>query len=134
MQMKDYFIRADGTDELTCKCGCGKNTFNPKTREKLNRARERAGIGFTINSGCRCWKNNSKHDKKGTSAHLCEDENEVPKTSYAFDIRFNGSREKFLIVSALIAEGFNRIGINEALSFIHGDDDPSKPENVMFKY
>lgn len=132
--IREYFTRVDGTDELTCRCGCEKNTFNSTTRWKLNIARSNAGIPFAIRSGCRCWTHNAKYDKNGTSSHLCEDENEVPKPSYAFDIGFKNSREKFIIIKALINAGFNRIGINDVLGFIHGDDDPAKADNVMFKY
>ena len=132
--IKDYFIRADGSDELECRCGCEKNTFNSATRWKLNNARGIAGIPFIITSGCRCWTHNAKYDKNGTSSHLCEDENKAPKPSYAFDIKFKNSREKFIIIKALIEARFNRIGINDTLGFIHGDDDPAKAENVMFRY
>jgi hypothetical protein len=36
------------------------------------------------------------------------------------------------IVGSLLEAGFNRIGIAD--TFIHVDNDPTKPEEVMWKY
>ena len=36
------------------------------------------------------------------------------------------------IVQALLTAGFTRIGI--ASTFIHADDDPSKPQNLIWTY
>ena len=119
MLKQNYFSPA----ELTCKCGCGLNNFSALTLAKLNVARETAGIPFVITSACRCPAHNAKVGGKPSSAHL---------RGHAVDIRTQTSSHRYIIVAALLAAGFNRIGLAD--TFIHVDDDPSLPERVIFNY
>lgn len=95
---------------------------------KLDNARAIANIRFKITSGYRTKEYNEDLRKRGykaspDSAHL---------TGHAADIAATSGKERWTIVNALIRSGFNRIGIAE--SFIHVDDDPSKPTNVIWTY
>lgn len=110
--------------ELSCKC-CGFYNFKQDTLEKLQNARDFAGIGFVINSGCRCKKHNAEVGGKSNSAHL---------SGRAVDIATPNSNARFIIIKALIDAGFVRIGYNSKKKFLHVDNDPSKPQNVLFDY
>lgn len=95
---------------------------------KLDNARAIANIRFKITSGYRTKEYNEDLRKRGykaspDSAHL---------SGHAADIAATSGKERWTIVNALIRSGFNRIGI--AKSFIHVDDDPSKPTNVIWTY
>jgi len=95
---------------------------------KLDNARAIANIRFKITSGYRTKEYNEELRKRGykaspDSAHL---------SGHAADIAATSGKERWTIVNALIRSGFNRIGI--AKSFIHVDDDPSKPNNVIWTY
>ena len=91
--------------------------------EMLDNARHMAGIPFIINSGYRTKEHNRSVGGKKNSAHL---------DGFAADISATTSRERMWIVGALLEAGFNRIGIGR--TFIHVDNDPHKPEEVMWHY
>lgn len=110
-------------EEFKCKCGCGKAEMMPSTLEKLDKARELAGIPFKITSGYRCDKHNAAVGGKSEGAHT---------SGYAIDIEASTSPARLSIIKALITVGFDRIGI--ANTFIHADDDPCKPPKVMWVY
>ena len=50
----------------------------------------------------------------------------------AVDISCNSSRDRSIILTALIDSGFTRIGIGK--TFIHVDLDKSKSQNVIWMY
>jgi len=108
----------DSPDEL----GSGKY-MQDSFLQMLDDARGIAGISFKINSGYRSKSHNAYVGGKEESSHLY---------GYAADIHCTGSRERFIIVDALIKAGFNRIGI--AKSFIHVDNDKSKDDKVIWVY
>jgi len=95
-------------EEFKCKC-CGEIRMNANFLEKLEWAREIAGIPFKINSGYRC----SKHNKEVGSTS----DNHV--LGVAADIQCGGSARRFIVIDALIRAGFERIGIST--EFIHAD-------------
>ena len=90
---------------------------------KLDRAREVAQIPFKINSAYRTPEHNAKIGGKPNSSHL---------KGLAVDISVTNSRQRFIVLKALIQVGFNRIGI--AKNFIHVDDDKSKDSEVVWLY
>jgi zinc D-Ala-D-Ala carboxypeptidase len=100
-----------------------EENMQPHFLAKLDEAREYAGIPFVINSAYRSKEHNKKVGGKPNSSHL---------KGLAVDIRCNTSRNRFLVLDALIAVGFNRIGIAD--SFIHVDLDLSKSDNVIWTY
>ena len=79
--------------------------------EKLQIARDKAGIPFRITSGWRCERHNKAVGGSKNSDHL---------QGKGADIAVKGSHERFLIIWALIAAEFNRIGIGP--NFIHAGD------------
>jgi zinc D-Ala-D-Ala carboxypeptidase len=89
---------------------------------KLDEAREYANIPFIINSAYR----SPEHPlsiKNPSSSHI---------KGLAVDISAKDSRTRFLILDALLAVGFNRIGIAD--TFIHVDSDLDKSQNVTWLY
>ena len=110
----------DSPDEV----GSGKK-MDSKFLEKLDYARHNAGIPFKINSGYRTQKHNdfSRWSYQLGSSHL---------KGLAADIGYNGSRDRYLILNALMEVGITRFGI--AKSFIHCDLDNSKDSNVIWLY
>jgi len=91
--------------------------------KKLDSARDIAQVAFVINSGYRTPYHNAKVGGKSNSSHL---------KGFAADIKCTDSRKRAIILMAVIAAGFNRIGIGK--SFIHVDNDPDKPSNVVWLY
>ena len=92
---------------------------------KLDEAREIAGIPFKVNSGYRTPFHNTKVGGVKDSSHI-----KIP--CCAVDIKAEDSRTRFLIISAAIQAGINRIGIGE--NFIHLDADITKSQDVTWHY
>ena len=108
----------DSPDEV----GSGKK-MDSKFVEKLDYARHNAGIPFKINSGYRTQEWNMKVGGRFGSSH---------KKGFAVDIGYTGSRERYLILSALMQVGITRFGI--AKGYIHCDVDNSKDQDVIWLY
>ena len=89
---------------------------------KLDEAREYAGIPFAINSAYRS-PTHPLSIKNPTSSHI---------KGLAVDISVKDSTTRFKVLDALIAVGFTRIGI--ANSFIHVDLDFDKSQGVIWTY
>ena len=110
--MTRYFKELDNLDKMD-------KTF----LLRLDEARERAGIPFIINSAYRTPEHNAKIGGKPNSSHL---------KGLAVDISVTNSRQRFIILNALIDVGFTRIGIAD--TFIHIDLDKEKSEKVVWTY
>ena len=93
--------------------------------EKLDYARGNAGVPFKINSGYRTKEWNTKITGRigSDSSHL---------KGLAVDIHCNNSRDRALIINALMEVGVNRFGI--ARTFIHADVDKNKDQDVIWLY
>lgn len=115
---KNYFSQR----EEWCPC-CHSGGLVPDFREKLNKAREIAGIPFVLNSAFRCAAHNAEVGGSETSSHLA---------GVAVDIKAEDSRTRYLILKGLFAVGLHRIGIGK--TFIHVDDDLTKPAGVVWLY
>jgi len=109
-------------DEFKCPC-CGKANMDKEFLEKIDKARELAGVPFVITSGYRCPKHNKEVGGKPDSAHT---------KGLAADIKCIRSRDRFKMIKALIDAGFTRFGIGK--NFIHADIDSSKPQEVAWTY
>lgn len=116
-------------NEFKCKCGCGLANPNPRLLERLNDGRERADIGFRLTSGSRCLNHNRNIGSKDTSSHVPKGDDEYTD---AADIETKTSRDRYIILTALIQAGFTRIGFGDG--FIHVDVDLHKADNVMWDY
>jgi zinc D-Ala-D-Ala carboxypeptidase len=89
---------------------------------KLDEAREYAGIPFAINSAYRP-KTHPLSISNPSSSHI---------KGLAVDISVKDSITRFKVLDALIAVGFTRIGI--AGTFIHVDLDFDKAQDVIWTY
>lgn len=108
--------------EFACKC-CGVSKMNILFIKRLQIAREEAQIPFAITSGYRCLKHNTAVGSQPTSSHIL---------GLAVDLAIPNSRNRFIVLSALIEAGFTRIGIGS--DFIHVDADLDKPPKVVWTY
>ncbi len=117
--MIKYFKRS----EFTCNGVDCFDMINKESLNKLDNARELAGIPFKINSSWRDEYTNIDAGGKPNSAHL---------RGTAFDISCFSSHQRMLIVSSLLDAGFTRIGIGN--TFIHADDDVELPQEVIWLY
>ena len=93
--------------------------------KRLHQARIDCGVPFIINSGFRTREHNESLGDKASpnSSHL---------KGLAADIACTNSRHRALIMTALIKNGFTRIGIGN--TFIHVDYDTDKPPSVFWLY
>lgn len=106
-----------------CSPSCSLQDMHQHTMDKLDAAREMAGIPFVLNSAYRSPAWEKSKGRTGTGAHT---------KGRAIDIRCSTSENRMKIVLSLLAVGFRRIGIGK--NYIHADDDPTKPQNVMWHY
>lgn len=97
--------------------------MNEEFLQRLDEAREYAGIPFIINSAWRSEEDNKRVGGKPNSSHL---------KGLAVDIKATSSRQRGLILDALRSVGFSRIGI--AKTFIHVDMDFDKDQDVTWLY
>lgn len=108
---------------VCCTPSCSLQDMKQSTMDKLDKARELAGIPFVLNSAYRSKEYEISKGRAGTSSHTL---------GYAVDIRCNTSENRFKIVTALREVGFNRIGI--AKTYIHVDNSPHHKPNVIWDY
>lgn len=87
----------------------------------LDDAREIAGIPFRITSGIRSKEDNLRVGGARNSAHL---------TGHAVDLRAPTGRIRSQMLRALIAVGFNRIGIYPG--HLHVDTAVGLPQDVVW--
>jgi len=100
-----------------------EENMNVEFLDKLDQARDYANIPFYINSAFRTKEKNTEVGGKSNSSHL---------KGLAVDISATDSRTRFIVLNALIAVGFTRIGI--ANTFIHVDNDKDKSQDVIWTY
>ena len=106
-----------------CVPSCSLQDMQQHTMDKLDAARGLAGIPFVLNSAYRSPEWEKSKGRTGTGAHTA---------GCAVDIRCNASANRFKIVQACLLAGFTRIGIGK--NYVHVDDDPAKPEQVIWHY
>ena len=116
----DFFQQSDFD---RCIPSCRKEDMHPESMRKLNLARQMAGIPFLPTSAYRSPQHEKLMGRPGTSAHT---------KGRAIDLACVSSTHRMKMLKALLDAGFTRIGI--ASTFIHADDDPSKPQNLIWTY
>lgn len=94
-----------------CKPSCSIDDCDKSSLERLDRAREIAGIPFVLSSAYRSPEYDKSKGRSGRGAHT---------EGKAFDIVCKDDRSRWLIVFSALAVGFKRIGIGR--NFIHIDD------------
>lgn len=116
--MSKYF----NPNEMKCKCGCGfiGKGADPLA-ERLDKVRDKYGKPIRIVSWSRCEKHNREVGGEDNSAHM---------RGYAVDIDCQYSRDRFILVSLLLQEGFKRIGIYKG--WVHADIDETLDQQVMW--
>jgi len=110
--------------EFVCPC-CGRQNMGEAFLERLDYARDLAGVPFRITSGYRCPRHNARVGGSPSSAHL---------RGLAADIAATDSESRAKVLFGLIKAGFRRIGIDFKRGFIHVDDDPEKPRPRVWGY
>ena len=106
-----------------CSPSCSLQDMKQTTISKLDTAREVAGIPFVLTSAYRSREHDRSKGRSGTGAHTI---------GRAIDIRCNTSRNRFLVVNALLKAGFKRIGVGK--TFVHADDSETHDQEVMWLY
>ena len=112
--------------ELTaCKCGCGLWKLDQALEEKLRLLSLYLPFVPVIVSARRCEKHNAAVGGKDNSTHLW---------GGPIDFAVHNSKERFQLLHAAIAVGFNRIGLGK--TFIHLDvgQSPDYPLGVTWLY
>lgn len=100
---------------LHCRPSCELSQMDALFMQRLDNARELAGVPFKINSAFRTVDYEIEHGRAGTSSH-CK--------GLAVDIACSSNSWRFAIVTALVSVGFKRLGIGR--TFIHVDCDECK--------
>lgn len=96
--------------------------LHPELVDRLDRARELAGVPFVITSGLRTKEQNAAVGGKPNSAHLY---------GLAVDLRAANSYFRFKIVQGLLFAGFNRIVVYRSDGHVHADVSLTLPQNVF---
>jgi len=122
-QQETTYFKTDGM--IPCPCGCGFTITDSRFWMKLDKAREIAGVPFTITSGARCLTYNRRIGSTDSSTHV---------DGLAVDIATIDSTSRFHVMRGLILAGFERIGYNAGKKFLHVDDDREKPRKLIFDY
>lgn len=102
--------------------GSGEN-MKASTLDLLNKTRHKAGFPFHISSGVRSEAHNERVGGVSGSSHT---------KGWAVDVRCSNSSDRFKIIKCALEAGFTRIGVGK--SFVHLDNDPDKPSNVIWTY
>jgi uncharacterized protein YcbK (DUF882 family) len=90
---------------------------------KLDRLRDAVGVPLLITSGFRTPEHNKKVGGVDSSAH---------ELGRAADIAAFSGSHRYAIISAAMKLGFRRIGVGS--TFVHIDDDITKPQDVFWTY
>lgn len=113
--------------EFYCPCGCGLSfeDMDEDFIRDIDLARGHAEVPFLLSSSIRCMEHNLDPSVGGsaTSSH-CK--------GLAVDIYCILSYNRFRILHGLKKAGFTRIGIGPY--FIHADNDPDKPKELIWVY
>lgn len=111
--------------EFSCQCGCGGgfSDMDDKLLAMLDSARGVSEVPYQLSSAYRCEKHNKDVGGVDGSSHT---------KGRAVDIIAHTGFEKWRIVHGLKKAGFVRIGISG--KFIHADNDPHKPQHVIWTY
>lgn len=103
--------------------GSGYERMDRDFIQKLDIARHISGVPYQITSGYRTHEHNIEVGGVADSSH---------RKGLAVDISAVHSRTRYKVLMGLIRAGFTRIGIGK--TFIHVDDDRSKPPEVVWLY
>lgn len=106
-----------------CTPPCSLQDMDQQFIRQLDAARASAGIPFVLNSAYRSPAWEKSKGRAGTSSH-CK--------GLAVDIRCNSDANRWKVVTALLDNGFTRIGIGK--TYVHADLDTAKTQRVIWHY
>lgn len=106
-----------------CSPPCSIEDMQQSTLDMIDQIRDTSGIPLVINSAYRSPEWDRKKGRSGTGAHTL---------GRAVDFRCNSSVTRKKIVEAALKAGCRRIGIEG--SFIHVDNSPTHPQDVIWTY
>lgn len=121
MKMENKYKYFTAEEFLKCTPPSPIEGVSESLLNRLDQAREIAGIPFVINSALRSPAHERLKGRSGSSSHV---------SGKAVDIRCIDSASRFKIVNSLLTVGFTRIGIYPR--HIHVDVDMYKPQRVIF--
>lgn len=116
--------------EFACHCGCGEDRISLVLVDILQKVRNVLGRPIQINSGVRCAFHN-----KGEGGS--EDSEHVPGggttgVGEGVDIKCTTSNDRYLLLSALLLIGVQRIGVDG--EFVHCGIRAVKDKEVFWLY
>lgn len=120
MNKSRYFSPAEFAK---CDPPCSIEQMDADFLKILDNIRECAGIPMVINCAYRSKEHDLKKGRSGNSAHT---------RGLAVDVRCTTSANRYKIVAACLDNHITRIGIGK--TFVHIDNDPSLPQEVIFDY
>ena len=126
--MDNKLTKNFSVSEMRCKCDCHICNVDVEFLQKLQMARDLAGVSFTITSGCRCPDHNKEVGGTILSEHLTTNSVKCK----GVDILCRSSNHRFKILEAVLSAGFKRIGISK--NFIHLGGNEKFPQNVAWVY
>lgn len=103
--------------------GSGASGMSLEFVRKLDKLREAVKKPLTIKSGFRTQEHNAKVGGVDSSSH---------ESGRAVDVAALSSGTRYAIMEAALRIGFRRVGLGA--TFVHIDDDPSKPQDVLWTY
>lgn len=109
------------SEEIICKCGCGKDDINKTLVDILQRVREAYGKPIKITSGVRCKSYNETIKGTNNSSHT---------RGNAVDIYCDDSHDRYKLVCLFLREGIDRLGLYE--NYIHVDLDENLYTGVIW--
>jgi len=121
--------------EVACR-HCGRGSMAASTMQKFQRARDYLNKPVYGSSWCRCIEWNRQSGGVSDSAHVFTEN----RQAHAGDVTLTPppqrrpmtGNERYLLLKALLEAGFDRIGIHPM--YLHADDDPDKPADVIWLY
>jgi hypothetical protein len=119
-RMSKYFSPSEFT---RCTPSCKIEQMDQAFLALLDEVREAAGIPLVLNCAYRSVAWDKSKGRDGKSAHT---------KGKAVDIRCNSSANRYKIVAAALGCGIRRIGI--AKTYVHLDNDETKPQGVIWDY
>lgn len=120
MKTSKYFAPAEFK---RCTPSCSIDQMDQRFLDTLDAMRAQAGIPLVLNCAYRSVAHEKARGRSGNSAHT---------KGLAADIRCNSSATRWKIVTAALALGIRRIGIDK--SYVHVDIDGTLPQDVIWHY
>ena len=102
---------------------CSLQDMDQSTMDMFDKARELADIPFVLTCAYRSSRWDKLKGRSGTGSHTL---------GRAVDISCTDSSRRSVIINALMAVGFTRIGV--AKTFIHADNSNKHSQRVIWTY